>query len=383
MDEHGFYLCDILRKIGKTTPSSELKFIDAMFRKADHAGGVVLRDLTNPPKRQSGLPRGAAADVNQHEERAENQNRLRNEIKIKIHELSQMDWTYRAAKGLRKWKKTQQEIFELRRELSAAEEGVTGEPQTGALPDFVVIGAAKSGTTSFYHLLVQHPLVDRAASKELRFFDHLFDEGVEWYRRCFARPRLKDGRRTITGEATPYYLFYPHAPKRMAEVVPQARLIALLRNPVDRAYSHHHMMVRRGYETLGFEEAIEAEEERLRDERNKMLEDEYYVSVEHQHFSYLSRGVYVEQLSPWSEFFRKDQILVLKSEAFFERPAETFRLVFDFLGLPDWEPKTWNVRKKGDKYQQKMDPATRERLEEYFEPHNKRLYDFLGKDFGW
>ena len=91
----------------------------------------------------------------------------------------------------------------------------------------------------------------------------------------------------------------------------------------------------------------------------------------------------MDQLLRWSRFFSKEQMLVLKSEDLSEHPQDTFRLVFDFLGLPGWEPETWKVRKKGGKYDQKMDPATRRRLEEYFEPHNRRLYDFLGRDFGW
>ncbi len=151
-------------------------------------------------------------------------------------------------KHKRREKKTQQETFQLERGLRAAKERAegtpndlpapqtTGEPEIGALPDFVIIGAHKGGTTSLYHLLTQHPHVERAPVKELHFFNRpkRFDKGIEWYRQCFPQPRWKDGRRTITGEATPYYLFHPHAAERMAEAIPQARLIALLRNPVDR-----------------------------------------------------------------------------------------------------------------------------------------------------
>ena len=111
----------------------------------------------------------------------------------------------------------------------------------GPLPDFVVIGTQKGGTSYFYRLLTEHPLVSRAAAKELHFFDNKFAEGVRWYRRCFSEGKLVDGQRTITGEASPSYLFDPQVPERMARIVPNARLIALLRNPVDRAYSHYQM----------------------------------------------------------------------------------------------------------------------------------------------
>ncbi len=252
----------------------------------------------------------------------------------------------------------------------------------GALPDFVIIGAQKGGTTSLYHLLGQHPLVVPAARKEVHFFDNRFGEGAEWYRQNFPAPEHRDGRPTITGEASPYYLFHPHAPRRLAQTVPRARLIALLRNPVDRAYSHHRMMTSRDQEPLAFEEAVEAEGPRLRGETERMLLDEGYVSLTHQRFSYLSRGVYVDQLRHWSEFFDDEQMLILKSEDFYASPAEGFGRVLAFLGLPAWAPENWAILRKGE-YERPMDPETRRRLEEYFKPHNQRLYDYLGRDLGW
>jgi hypothetical protein len=285
-------------------------------------------------------------------------------------------------------KRLQQEKLQLKRELRIAKERRAGgeEPVTGTLPDFLVIGTMKGGTTFLYHLLGRHPYIERAAAKELHYFDALFEkEDLEWYRRCFPTPKWKDGRRTITGEATPY-LNHPLAPERVASVVPHVRLIALLRNPVDRAHSHYHHRVKRGLETLSFEEAIEAEEARLRSNTGKRRGDEHLADSSQRHSSYLSRGVYVDQLRRWSEFFDEEQMLVLKSEDFFARPQKALDLTFDFLGLPEWELEASQIvpkrRKKGG-YERGMDPATRRYLEEYFEPHNKRLYEYLGKDLGW
>jgi sulfotransferase family protein len=236
------------------------------------------------------------------------------------------------------------------------------EPEVGALPDFLIIGAQKGGTTTLYHLLTQHPYVERSALKEVNLFDKHFEEGTEWYRQCFPQPKWKDGRKTLTGEASPNYLFSSQVPERMAEVIPQARLIALLRNPVDRVYSNYWHNASRGHELRTLEDIMKAKETH-----------------------YLSKGVYVDQLVRWSKFFSKEQMLVLKSEDFFERPREILNIVFDFLDLPDWEPEAsmfGEIRNRG-RYEEGMDPATRRRLEEYFEPHNKRLYDFLGVDFGW
>ncbi len=275
-------------------------------------------------------------------------------------------------------KSLQQEIFRLENELRRGAEGRSnGDPNgqqssqeasesaTGAMPDFLIIGARKCGTTFLYDLMSRHPHVEPAAKKELHYFDILFkEEGIDWYRRCFPMPRWKDGRRIITGEATPY-LYYPGVPERMAKVLPQARLIVLLRDPVDRAYSDYQQVRRKGRESLPFEEAIEAEKR-----QTKVLR------------GYLSRSTYVDHLLRWSRFFAQDQMLVLKSEDFFERTQETLERVQGFLDVPRWEAEAPEKRNKGE-YETQMDPATRQRLEEYFEPHNARLYEYLGVDFEW
>jgi len=249
----------------------------------------------------------------------------------------------------------------------------------GALPDFAIIGAQKGGTTTLHQLLVGHPRVRRPFGKEMHYFSHRYDRGLEWYKNRFPAP---DGPGTITGEASPYYLFHPHAPRRMAGVLPDARLIALLRNPVDRAYSHYNMLANRGIEPLSFEEALGAEPGRVGGETERMLADERYVSFDHQYFSYLSRGIYVDQLRAWEEYFERGHLFLLKSEDFFERTPQTMRLVLDFLGLPYREPEGRSIWLKGE-YDREMNPKTRRRLEEYYEPHNRRLYEYLGVDLGW
>ena len=280
--------------------------------------------------------------------------------------------------------KQNREITRLKMKLSTVDETakastVTGG--TGALPDFLIIGAQKCGTTFLYHLLCQHPYVEPAATKEVHFFDTGFANGVEWYRSHFSPPTQKEGRKVLTGESSPYYLYHPHAARRAAQVVPGSKLIALLRNPVDRAFSDYNHKAREGREPLSFEEAIAAEKERIRGEKEKMLADESYASPTYRKFSYLSRGVYVDQLEEWCGYFDEEQLLVLKSEDFFENPQAVFERALEFLGLPHWWTGVSGERNEGE--YERMNPATRQRLEDYFEPHNKRLYDFLGVDFGW
>ncbi len=255
------------------------------------------------------------------------------------------------------------------------------------LPDFIIIGTQKGGTSSLYDYLAQHPCIAPALESEVHFFDANFHKGINWYRAHFPSLLYRDyvrkvqGRQLITGEKSPYYMFYPHAPRRIFETLPHVKLIVMLRNPVDRAYSHYYHQVRKGRETLSFEEAIAAEPERLKGELEKILEDERYTSYSHVHFSYLSRGIYVDQLKVWMRFFPREQFLILKSEDFFADPPAVYRQVLAFLGLPDWELRNYKKHNVG-RYSE-MDPATRRRLVEYFRPHNQRLYDYLGVDFGW
>jgi hypothetical protein len=319
------------------------------------------------------------AEISEYEEKKKRIKRERSRLR---EELRATKENKRAEKiEHKKMKKgAQQEIFQLERERRAAH---ARWATAGAFPDFLVIGGKKCGTTFLYQLLGQHPLVQPAAAKELHFFDALFDEGVEWYRQSFPAPSWEDGRRTITGEASPY-IAHRLAPERMAEVVPDARLIALLRNPVERAYSDYQQVVRKGRETRTFEEAIGQEKRRRPGKEGDAPHREDH--ADYLRHGYISRSVYVEQLLRWAEFFDTEQMLVLKSEEFFENPSETLRSVFGFLGLPEWEPEASELesaKRNAGGYAEGMDPATRRRLEEYFEPHNQRLYDFLGTDFGW
>jgi hypothetical protein len=247
------------------------------------------------------------------------------------------------------------------------------------LPDFIIIGAQRCGTTSLYNYMADHPGVASAFLKETHFFDIHFAKGLSWYRAHF--PFAWGQRRPVVGEATPYYLFYPHAPHRVRDTVPGAKLIVLLRNPADRAYSHYHHEVSTGVETASFEEALKREESTLPGETARVVADEGYRSFAHFHYSYLARGIYVDQIHPWTKLFDKEHLLIIKSEDFYADPAAVVGQVFRFLDLPPWTSGTYekyNLAHYAD-----MNPATRDRLEAFFQPHNQRLYDVLGTDLGW
>lgn len=252
------------------------------------------------------------------------------------------------------------------------------------LPDFIIIGGQRCGSTSLYSYISGHPRVEPSLKKEVHFFDLDFDLGERWYRSHFPlRPKATIqrellGRRFISGEATPYYMFHPAVPSRIARVVPDARLIAVLRNPVDRAISHYHHEVRKRREFLPIEAALAAEEGRLAGAKERLLaggNDTY--SFNHHRYSYKARGRYAEQLQRWLKHFPAEQLLVLRSEDLYEDPAQTLGDVFDFLQLPGWMPDRFKAH--GSRSYPAALADVRRQLWDYFEPHNEALEALLGR----
>ena len=243
------------------------------------------------------------------------------------------------------------------------------------LPSFLLIGAQRAGTTSLFYYLCSHPDVSRPATKEIHFFDDNYWRGPDWYRSFFP---LSAGSNRVTGEATPYYLFHPAVPERVEATIPDVRLVALLRNPVDRAYAHFHKMRRMGIERLSFKKALAAEEQRLAGEEERLLADPRYRSEHHRRHAYVRRGLYADQLERWLASFPRDQLLVLRSEDFFARPAEVYAETLDFLDLPPWQPAAFEDRNPGS--YKPLAPKVRAGLEERFAEPNARLARLLGRD---
>lgn len=192
----------------------------------------------------------------------------------------------------------------------------------GGLPNFLIIGAPRCGTSSLARYLRVHPEVFLAVPKELRFFDREFDRGLGWYQERFA---AVDGERAV-GEASPSYLYRAEAVERMAATVPNARLIAILRDPVARAYSHYWMERMRGRERRSFAEAVDAE-----------LHAGAGVSrsAEATGLAYLDRGRYLSQLERVGQHYPRSSLLVLVFDDVVADPAESYRKVCRFLAVSD------------------------------------------------
>jgi hypothetical protein len=264
------------------------------------------------------------------------------------------------------------------------------------LPGFLIIGAQKSGTSSLHSWLGQHPQVRESIRKEVHFFDGGVEEGARggprggvdtyalgeaWYRAHFPlRLDMTPGQTAF--ESSPAYLFHPLAAERIAALMPEAKLVAILRNPTDRALSHyfHNMRpVKGGIETLPVGEAMDAEEARLA----PVLARGDYRAEAFRAFSYKARGRYLEQLERYWARFPRENLLVLRSEDLFDDPAGLMARLFDFLELDRTRTAFAFKPLHVGSNREAVDPEVRAALDAHFAPLNRALYAAVGRDFGW
>ena len=259
-------------------------------------------------------------------------------------------------------------------------------------PDYLIIGTKRGGTTSLARWLLEHPEVagmwpPPEHRKGAYYFDVNYGRGRRWYRSHFPtrashrRAEAAAGHRLLIGDATPYYLHHPHAAIRARRIVPGARVIALLRNPIDRAHSHWQERVRAGVERLDFGDAIAAEARRLDGEADRMDADPSYVSFAHQHFSYLDQGRYAPGLRRWFDAYGRDRVLVIRSEDLYDDPATIYDEACTFLGLGHHRPDAfdaWNLKPKSA-----LDPTVRARVAAELHDDIRETNELLGRDMGW
>lgn len=248
-----------------------------------------------------------------------------------------------------------------------------------ALPDFLLIGAQRSGTTSVYEFLRAHPDVRwPPLVKSPHWFDTNYTESIAWYRSFF--PLAVGERDWVTGEASPYYLHHPAVPARIATHLPDVRLVAVLRDPVRRAWSAYQHEVDRGYETLSFREALRAEEARVQPELDR-LGDPGFVGDNHRHHAYVGRGMYADQLARYHRHVAPEQLLVLLLDDLRAQPQATYDRLCDFLGIASVEVP--RVTQHNARVYDPMTDEDRTWLEQRFAAPNARLAAMLDRPLPW
>jgi len=239
------------------------------------------------------------------------------------------------------------------------------------VPNFIIIGCQRCGTTSLYTYLAQHPQILTPIKKEMDFFSWHFDRGIDWYLAHF--PPMPPGEQFLTGEASPSYFDSREAPERLYSLFPEAKLIVLLRNPVDRAISQFYRLTDLNWEARSLDRVISDEIERLNQN------PEYIIGEEPG--NYLARGRYIEFIKNWRTFFPREQLLILKSEDFYAGAATTVKQVLEFLGLPEYQLSQYQNANPGS--YQPIDPSVRDWLRDYFRPYNQQLEEYLSTNFNW
>lgn len=262
------------------------------------------------------------------------------------------------------------------------------------LPDFLVIGCKRGGTTSLFNYLVAHPGILRMypLSRGLKSTDFFFKRhghSVRWYRSHFPSERYRRrlakrlGYRAIAGEASPYYVWDPRVAPRVKSVAPDVKCVLLLRDPVKRAWSHYQERCENNTEPLSFAQAIEAEDSRLDGELEKMGADPEYYSEAYDFYSYKQRGVYAPQIRHWLEHFPREQLLVIYAEDLYRDTAETFGQVCDFLGVPRAEMATTKGYNSMPGSKDKPPQEVVEALRAYYAPLQHEVEELVGRPAPW
>lgn len=260
------------------------------------------------------------------------------------------------------------------------------------VPDFLIVGTKRGGTTSLWNAMVGHPdvLPMFPASREIkspRYFTLNYAKGPRWYRSHFPtdRQRMTHHRQRGVwpqcGESDPYYMFHPLAPQRIAADLPDVKVIVSLRDPVKRAWSHYRERMGGGTEALGFREALHAEEARLAGERERLIADPTYDSFRFNYNSYLARGRYVEQLPVLMELFG-DRLLILRAEDFYSDPRAELDTLAEFLGLPAF-PEQQIVKRYNEMPKASIPQQDEDFLRDYYQPYNRALEVLLNRPMNW
>jgi len=257
-------------------------------------------------------------------------------------------------------------------------------------PDFVIVGAQRCGTTSLFRALAKHPAMmpNVIDAKGIHYFDTSYHNNEAWYFAHFASQEERDrhadkiGHRAIVGEASPYYLYHPAGAERMAQTIPDAKIIVLLRDPVKRAISHHLHMVWEGHEPVeDINEALDLEAGRLEGIEQRLMAERSYVSRPHQHFSYMDRGHYAGQLERLFEHFDRDNVLVMATDKLTGDSKASLSKIQSFIGLEPDPAIDLEKRNASSKFEPQ--PETVKRLTDEFAESNKRLSSIVDIEASW
>jgi hypothetical protein len=249
-----------------------------------------------------------------------------------------------------------------------------------------VIGAKRCGTTSLYQHLSEHPCISRSPRDNIGFFNENYHLGINWYKSLFPTVFYKKkmeskNKHCLFFDVTSTYMEEELTAKNVYEVNPNQKIIVILRNPVDRAYSHYHVNVKEKSEKRSFEDAVFEEMNRIKSERIIQNKNKNLRVFTPNNIHYLKKGFYALQLKSWFKIFPREQILVLSTEEFQEDQNLIYKKIFDFLNIPNMKIKSTEKMEKGNYIHMKHD--TRNLLLDYFRQCNHELFELINSEFDW
>jgi len=251
------------------------------------------------------------------------------------------------------------------------------------LPDFLILGNTFCGKTLLYNYLIQHKFIIENLKEETGFFNVYYEKGINWYKANFPSTWNKSSFRKRYGEnpriGETINLPYQEIPERVHKLMPNAKIIVILRNPIDRAYASHKWLVDSGLDEYSFENAINQKVDR-RSKTNEPFTENKIEGLE-EVSSYLFRSIYLYDIKRWAEFYSLKNILFIKSEDLFKDPLSTVNSVIEFLGLKKLDKI--DTKEDNKKYDTSIKSELRNELNDFFKPYNEKLYEYIGKDFGW
>lgn len=251
------------------------------------------------------------------------------------------------------------------------------------LPNFMIMGTQKGGTTFLFHHLCQHPDICEPKEKEIHFFNQRAHEPIENYKHLFPSKIDKIlNPNLIAGEATPCYMIYPQVPALVHKHNPDTKIIVLLKNPIERAFSNYKHNVSMKREWYSFEDALKHEEVRTNLEYIDIFTSRKDAIKNYSNFSYKRKGIYAEQLGWIFRHFDRNQVLVVQSEELFAKPKETIKTVTDFLGTTPLSLSEYPA-KHVSTLNMAINPDTRDYLREFYQDHNQSLFKMIGTTYDW
>ena len=249
------------------------------------------------------------------------------------------------------------------------------------LPDFIVIGVKRCGTTSLYEQLPEHPDIMNSTQDNVGYFNNNFQLGINYYRSFFPTSWKTKNGKIKTFEVTSSYIQKSKTAKNLFKTLPEIKLILMVRNPIDRAYSEFNLDVKEEEQEKTFEELINEEITRIEKEDESILSKNYVDKFSPKFRHYLRKGMYYEQLQPWLELFKKNQILIISAEEFENETQEIYNKIFHYIGVSKYQIKNTQKARKGN--YSKMNDHTRELLSKYFKPHNEKFFELIGRRYDW